>query len=197
MGSFPSAYIAACLVKGRDIRDIGEGNMGTLNTLRGVGFIPGLMVFIADVAKGAAAVLLARWLDVDQIITLIAGFAAVVGHSWSVFRGFKGGRGGATAYGVLAALSPLAGVIVFAVMLLTMILTSNARLSLIAGFVAMPLLMWGFGLGIAVIVFALVLPLLLGTRMVVQDRAKLASPQTRRNLIIDHDYTWWQSKRKH
>jgi len=196
LGSFPSAYLAARLVKGKDIREIGEGNMGTLNTLRGVGFLPGLLVFIADVLKGAFAVVLAKWLGVNQIMVFVAGFAAVAGHSWSVFRRFKGGRGGATAYGVLAGLAPLAGVIVFFIMLLTMMLTSNARLSLMAGFLSMPLLMWAFGLEPAVIVYAVVLPFLLGVRMLVQDWHKLRAPETKKNLIVDHDYTWWQ-KRKH
>jgi glycerol-3-phosphate acyltransferase PlsY len=194
-GSFPSAYLAARLVKGKDIREIGEGNMGALNTLRGVGLVPGLLVFVADVFKGAAAVLLAKWFGVAQLVVFAAGLAAVAGHSWSVFRRFKGGRGGATGYGVLAAFAPMAGVIVFFIMLLVMVLTSNARLSLAAGFVSMPLLMWLFGLEVAVILFALALPVLLGARMVVQDWRKLKSPDTRKNLVIDRNYTWWQKKK--
>ena len=196
LGSFPSAYLAARLVKGRDIRDIGEGNMGTLNALRGVGLVPGILVFIADVFKGVAAVLMARWLGVSLLVTFIAGLAAIAGHSWSVFRGFKGGRGGATAYGVLAAFAPLAGLIAFFVMLLTMVLTSNGRLSLMAGFVSLPLLMWAFDLKLLVIIYALIVPFLLAVRMLIVDRAKIRSPETRRNLIVDHDYTWWQAKRK-
>jgi glycerol-3-phosphate acyltransferase PlsY len=194
LGSFPSAYVAARLVKGRDIRDIGGAKVPS--TLARRGFIPGLLVFIADVFKGVAAVWLAVWLGLSQWLVLLTGAAAVIGHSWPVFRGFKGGRGGATAYGVLAALSPSSGAIVFFIMLLTLMLTSNGRLSLVAGFVSMPLLMWAFGLGAMVIAFAAALPLLLGTRMLIADRKKLTSPETRRNLIVDHDYTWWQSRKK-
>jgi glycerol-3-phosphate acyltransferase PlsY len=195
LGSFPSAYLAARLVKGKDIREIGEGNMGTLNTLRGVGLVPGLLVFIADVLKGAAAVVLAKWLGVSQLVVFLSGLAAVAGHSWSVFRRFKGGRGGATAYGVLAAFAPLAGLIVFFIMLLAMVLTSNARLSLMAGFIFMPLLMWLFGRELPVILFALALPVLLGIRMVAQDWRKLKSPETRKNLRVDRNDTWWQKKK--
>ena len=72
MGSFPSAYIAGRLVKGRDIRQIGGGNVGTLNTLREVGFIPGLLVFIADAAKGALAILVAKWLGVNEIAIFLS-----------------------------------------------------------------------------------------------------------------------------
>ena len=71
LGAFPSAYIAARIVKGRDIRQVGGGNMGTLNTLREVGFVPGLLVFSTDVAKGALAILAAKWLGVNEIIIFI------------------------------------------------------------------------------------------------------------------------------
>jgi glycerol-3-phosphate acyltransferase PlsY len=196
LGSFPSAYIAARLVKGQDIRDIGEGNMGTLNALRGVGLLPGILVFAADVFKGTGAILVAEQLGAGQVAVFVAGLAAIVGHTWSVFRGFKGGRGGATTYGVLAAFSAAAGGIVFGIMLAVLILTSNGRLSLMAGFVAMPLLMLAFGLGLAVIVYAIILPLVVGLRMASLDWRKLREPETRRNLIVDHNFTWWQKKKK-
>jgi len=195
MGSFPSAYIAGRLVKGRDIRQIGGGNVGTLNTLREVGFIPGLLVFIADAAKGALAILVAKWLGVNEIAIFIAGLASVADHSWSVFLRFKGGRGGATGYGIFMALVPLAAVITFVVMLTIMILTSNARLFLTGGFIFQPFLIWAFGGSLAMIIYSIVVPLILGTRMLLVDRRKLFDPGTRKNLIIDRDYTWWQSKR--
>ena len=75
LGSFPSAYIAGRLVKGRDIRRLGGCNAGTLNTLREVGFLPGLLVFIADAAKGALAILATKWLGVNEIAVFIAGLA--------------------------------------------------------------------------------------------------------------------------
>jgi glycerol-3-phosphate acyltransferase PlsY len=196
LGSFPSAYIAARLVKGRDIRDIGEGNVGALNTARGVGFIPGLLVFFADAFKGAAAVLLAKWLGVPQLAVFLSGLAAVAGHSWPVFLGFRGGRGGATGYGVLAGFALWPGLIAFFIMLTTMVLTANARLSLMAGFISMPLLFWLFGLELAVVIFAVVLPLLLAARMLAMDWRKLRDPATRQNLIIDRNYTWRQKRRR-
>jgi glycerol-3-phosphate acyltransferase PlsY len=195
LGSFPSAYIAGRLVKGRDIRRVGGGNVGTLNTLREVGFVPGLLVFVADAAKGALAILVAKWLGVNEITIFIAGLASVAGHSWPVFLRFKGGRGGATGYGIFLALAPLAAAITFGVMLTIMILTSNARLSLTGGFIVQPVLIWALGGSLAVIVYSVMVPLILGTRMLVADRHKLSDPGTRKNLIIDRDYTWWQSKR--
>jgi glycerol-3-phosphate acyltransferase PlsY len=195
LGSFPSAYIAGRLVKGRDIRRIGGGNVGTLNTLREVGFIPGLLVFMADAAKGALAILVAKWLGVNEVVILIAGLASVAGHSWPVFLGFKGGKGGATGYGIFLALAPLAAAITFCVMLIIMIITSNARLSLTGGFIVQPILIWSFGGTLAVIIYSIFVPLILGARMLLADLHKLSDPQVRNNLIIDRDYTWWQSKR--
>ncbi|RJO62406.1 MAG: glycerol-3-phosphate acyltransferase [Dehalococcoidia bacterium] len=195
LGSFPSAYIAGRLAKGRDIRRIGGGNVGTLNTLREVGFIPGLLVFIADAAKGALAILVAKWLGVNEVVILIAGLASVAGHSWPVFLGFKGGKGGATGYGIFLALAPLAAAITFCVMLIIMLITSNARLSLTGGFITQPFFIWALGGSLAVIVYSVIVPLILGTRMLVADRHKLSDPGVRKNLIIDRDYTWWQSKR--
>jgi glycerol-3-phosphate acyltransferase PlsY len=195
LGSFPSAYIAGRLVKHQDIRRLGGGNVGTLNTLREVGFVAGIMVFAADVAKGALSILAAKWLGVGQLIVFAAGLASVAGHSWSVFLRFKGGRGGATGYGIFLALTPAAAGVVFALMLAILILTSNGRLSLIGGFVAQPLLIWAFGGSLALILYAVAVPVLLGTRMIYTDRHKIFDPEARKNLIIDRNYTWWQSKR--
>jgi len=197
LGSFPSAYVASRIVKGRDIRQVDGGNMGTLNTLREIGLVPGLLVLITDVGKGVLAVLVAKWLGASEVVIFISGFAAVVGHSWPVFLGFKGGRGGATAVGIYFGLVPLAAAISFGVLLLVVLLTSNARLGLAANFTVQPFIIWAFGGSLALIIYALVVPLLLlGVRMLIDDHDKLSDSYVRKNLIIDHGYTWWQSRRK-
>ncbi len=195
LGSFPSAYLAGRIVKHEDIRGVGGGNVGTLNTLRQVGFVPGLLVFIADAGKGALAVLVAKWIGAGQFAVFAAGLAAVAGHSWPVFLRFRGGRGGATGYGIFLGLVLPAALIVFGIMLCVLILTSNARLSLTAGFVVQPFLIWAFGTGFAMIVYSVLVPLLLGSRMLFVDLRKVSDPAVRENLIIDRDYKWWQSKR--
>ncbi|GAI24857.1 unnamed protein product, partial [marine sediment metagenome] len=92
LGSIPSAYVAARLVKGKDIRQMGGGNVGVLNTFKEVGRGAGIAVILADMAKGAAAVVIAQWLlDVPQLFVLAAGLAAVAGHNWSIFLKFTGG----------------------------------------------------------------------------------------------------------
>ncbi|GAI24028.1 unnamed protein product, partial [marine sediment metagenome] len=106
MGSLPTAYIMSRLRKGVDIREVGTRNMGAMNVIYSIGIAEGILVLLIDVAKGAAAVLLARSLGMPPIIEFSAGAAAVLGHGFPVFLKFRGGRGGATAIGVLVFLMP-------------------------------------------------------------------------------------------
>ena len=87
LGSIPSAYIMARLRKGIDIRNCGVGNVGAVNVYRHVGVWEGLVVAFADIAKGAAAVLIAQALGVTQLWVLGAGFAALLGHNYPIFIG--------------------------------------------------------------------------------------------------------------
>jgi glycerol-3-phosphate acyltransferase PlsY len=80
--------------------------MGAMNVFYQIGFVPGLIVLAADIAKGAAAVALARYLGTPEWLQLLAGLAALMGHIFPVFLKFHGGRGGATCIGILAFLLP-------------------------------------------------------------------------------------------
>jgi glycerol-3-phosphate acyltransferase PlsY len=104
LGSIPSAYIVGRLVKGIDIREIGDGRIGAAAAFRRVGFAGGLTVAFMDLAKGAAAVLLAQGLGLPLPVVLLAGLTVVVGHNWSIFLHFAGGKGALAIYGVLASL---------------------------------------------------------------------------------------------
>ncbi|MFC1992976.1 glycerol-3-phosphate acyltransferase [Chloroflexota bacterium] len=130
LGSIPFAYIAGQLIKGTDIRQLGGGNVGALNTMREVGTVAGFAVLLADMAKGTLAVLVAHWLGLSQIFLFIVGFAAVVGHNWPVFLKFNGGMGASTTLGVLLALTPFAFGISFAIMTIVVFITSNMRLGM-------------------------------------------------------------------
>jgi glycerol-3-phosphate acyltransferase PlsY len=105
LGSIPFAYLAARL-RGVDIFNTGSRRAGTANVFWNVGRRTGTLVFVGDVAKGSAAVLVAELLDVPWTFTLLAGGAAVLGHWNSVFLGFRGGDGMATLLGVVLALEP-------------------------------------------------------------------------------------------
>jgi len=196
LGSIPFAYIAGRLLKGVDIRRVGGGNMGTLNVMREVGTVAGLTVLLADMGKGALAVLIAQWLGVSMVFMFVAGLTAVVGHSWPVFLKFKGGMGGATTMGVLLALAPVEFAISFAITLIVVLVTSNIRLGMGVGLAFLPLIIWWFGGDNSLIIYSLTLPLFLGLRTIPAIKRELASAGDKKDFIVDRRFTPWQKRRK-
>ncbi len=108
LGSFPAAYIIAKYRKGIDIREVGVRNMGGANVIREVGKWAGALTLIFDIGKGAVSIYIAQLLDVSLPWVLAAGFAAMLGHNYPVYIGFRGGKGIATVMGIFFVLSPLA-----------------------------------------------------------------------------------------
>jgi glycerol-3-phosphate acyltransferase PlsY len=129
IGSFPSAFIVARLRKGVDIRTVGSRNMGAMNTFYKVGFWWGMLVLLLDAGKGALAVAVGWQLTHMGYLQLAAGFVAVLGHSFPVFLGFKGGKGGATCIGVLIYIMPWGGPILLALFGLILLITRFPTLS--------------------------------------------------------------------
>ena len=94
IGSLPVAYLITRILTGRDIRRLGTGNVGVMNTIRQAGFPAGMLAFVGEGSKGAAAYTLGRALsNNDERLILISGLAAMIGVNWSIFLGFAGGRG--------------------------------------------------------------------------------------------------------
>lgn len=138
IGSVPSGLVIGKL-KGIDVREYGSGNIGTTNVLRTLGARYGAIVLIADVFKGAIAVVLARYIIETPTGEMAAGFAAVAGHDWSLFLKFKGGRGVATSLGALLPMAmpaPLSGVVGLAVFAVVVLASRYVSLASIAGSVA-------------------------------------------------------------
>ncbi|MCM3761208.1 glycerol-3-phosphate 1-O-acyltransferase PlsY [Alkalihalobacillus oceani] len=106
LGSISFSYIIAKKIKKVDIRQHGSGNAGATNTLRVLGVGPAVAVLALDIVKGIAAVWLGILLAPDQsgLFPALAGLAAILGHNWPVYYGFRGGKGVATTIGVLATL---------------------------------------------------------------------------------------------
>ncbi|WDH81250.1 glycerol-3-phosphate 1-O-acyltransferase PlsY [Paenibacillus urinalis] len=105
LGSVSFSFLFGKLMKGIDIRDHGSGNAGATNTLRTLGKGPAILVLALDIAKGIAAVWIGKWLGGDSAwVPALCGISAIVGHNWPVFFRFRGGKGIATAIGVLATL---------------------------------------------------------------------------------------------
>ena len=118
VGSIPTAYLLVKRLKRVDVRTVGSGNVGATNVTRAAGLGAGTAVFVLDLAKGLVAVWgLAPWLarPVTPAVQLACGLAAVVGHVFPVFLGFRGGKGVATTIGVLIGTVPLIAVVCLAV----------------------------------------------------------------------------------
>ncbi|MFC1931002.1 glycerol-3-phosphate acyltransferase [Chloroflexota bacterium] len=195
LGSIPFAYITGHLKKGIDIRQVGGGNVGALNTMREIGPLPGLIVLFADIAKGSVTVLVALWLEIPLIWIFAAGLAAVVGHNWPVFLRFKGGKGAATTIGVLLVLVPYEAAISIAIILTIIVITSNVRLGVVVGMALLPFGIWQFNGSGMLIAYSLALFLFLSIRALPSTRAAAANINKRKNLIFDRDHNFWQTKR--
>lgn len=143
LGSIPTAYIIGKIRKKTDIREIGTRNMGAMNVFYEVGFWWGLIVLLADAGKGVAAMAIAEALQVHEYIYLLTGIVAVLGHSFPIFLGFKGGKGGATAIGVLIYLMrPWAILINFGVFALLFLIMRTPTISYGLAFICYPFIAW-------------------------------------------------------
>ena len=196
LGSIPSAYVAGLLKKGVDIREIGGGNMGALNAMRELGLTVGLVVLIADVAKGAIAVLIAKWLGLHLAWIFAAGFAAIIGHNWSIFLGFKGGKGAATTLGVLLALVPREFAICLAIMAVVLVITSNIRLIIVIGLAFLPVLIWLFDNSMMFIWYSVALSLFLIIRSLSSFKEDVSNTEKRKSLIFDREHHFWQARKR-
>lgn len=155
LGSIPFGLIISRLWVKVDIRQHGSGNIGMTNVLRTVGYVPALFTLLFDSGKGVLAVLLAQLVTDDPFLWFACGTMAVVGHNWSVFLRFKGGRGVATTAGVLLATQPAITGILFIIWVLVVVLTKYVSLASITVAVVFP---------ICLLLFKVSLPeLLLGT----------------------------------
>jgi glycerol-3-phosphate acyltransferase PlsY len=162
LGSVPTAYIAGHLLKRRDIRQMGDGNVGAQNAFRQLGAKTGIFIFFVDVGKGALAILIAQLASLPQIAVLLTGAAAVIGHNWPVFVGFKGGRGEATTIGVLLTLTTQPMLIVAGPALATLAIKKNIILASAVLFVPLPLVCWLLGVPGTLIGYSIALPCLVG-----------------------------------
>ena len=122
LGSIPTAYIIGKFRKGTDIRKVGSKNMGAMNVIYNVGFWWGALVLAIDIGKGVIAMFIAKILNIPELAYYATGVVVILGHNFPVFLKFRGGKGGATAVGVLSYLmfpfGFLVGLGVFALLML-------------------------------------------------------------------------------
>jgi len=141
-GSIPTAIMASRLVLKDDIRHHGSKNAGATNVFRVMGWKPALVVVLIDIGKGVAAVLLVTQLGATPLspvlLKIVAGLAAIIGHIFTVFAGFRGGKGVGTAFGVLISLAPTASLITFAVWLALVLVTRIVSVGSVAAGIVFP-----------------------------------------------------------
>jgi glycerol-3-phosphate acyltransferase PlsY len=162
IGSIPFALITARRWGTSDLRLIGSGNLGAANVWRATGASAGVLVALLDILKGAAGVVVAQRLNSDAAAPAVAGVAAVVGHIYPVWLGFRGGKGVATSCGVFAVLTPLAVLAALGVFALSVWITKYISAGSVMASLALPPLAYAIGspgsvVAAAAVVAALVL----------------------------------------
>ncbi|TFH02518.1 MAG: glycerol-3-phosphate 1-O-acyltransferase PlsY [Calditrichales bacterium] len=183
LGSLPTAIIVGKMTRKIDIRDHGSGNAGATNVLRVLGWRSALVVMLVDMLKGFVAV---QWLiliipahpdmNTMALYQILAGSAAIIGHIWTVFAGFRGGKGVGTAAGVFLGLQPLP---VFICLLVFIGIVSRTRFvslgSITAAFLLpIILIVENFGLGKTVPLPHIIVAVLLGILIIVTHRENIS-----------------------
>ena len=136
-GSIPVGALVARRVGGPDLRSVGSGRTGGTNALRALGRKWAAVVVLGDLLKGALPVLLARVVTGDPVVEVLSGGAAVVGAIWSVFAGFRSGRGVGTGVGTMLVIQPLAVLLAAPVFVVVILLTRYVSLGSLLGSAAM------------------------------------------------------------
>lgn len=190
LGSIPSSIWVGKIVKGVDIRNYGSGNAGATNTFRLLGWQPGVAVLLIDFFKGFVS---SRWLsqlayavgsgpvalfdfwDVDPFLSIVCGLAAVIGHMFPLYAYFDGGKGMATAAGMLCGIEPVSvgiAAIVFTIVMLVSRYVSLA--SLVAAFVyPLMLVLFRYGLGWDIDGSILIFASLVGIGIIIKHRGNI------------------------
>ncbi|MGT2925097.1 glycerol-3-phosphate 1-O-acyltransferase PlsY [Streptococcus caviae] len=128
LGSIPTGLWIGKYFYGKNLRDYGSGNMGTTNTFRVLGPKAGSVTFIIDMLKGTLATVLPMIFGVSSVTPLLFGFFAILGHTFPIFAGFKGGKAVATSAGILLGLAPL--FLLYLLIIFTVVLYLSSMISL-------------------------------------------------------------------
>jgi glycerol-3-phosphate acyltransferase PlsY len=172
LGALPTAYIAGRMTAGKDIRRIGDENAGAANAYRELSPKAGIIVGVIDVAKGALVIAIAQAANVSQAVVLCTGAAAIIGHNWPVFLGFRGGRGVSTTIGILFVLVTLPMLIMTLPTLLILIWKRNVTPSMAFLFIVLPLVDWWLKAPPVLIAYGVALPALVGITTFFRNRQR-------------------------
>lgn len=140
LGAVPFGLIFTRFFSRVDVRTVGSGNIGATNVLRAAGKKAAILTLLADALKGYLPVLIAKIIFQDDYVAILCGAAAVLGHNFPVYLKFKGGKGVATSFGVILAVSPWIGLFCLLAWLLTASLWRYSSLAALVAFVCYPAL---------------------------------------------------------
>ena len=146
MGSIPTGYLVVKLAKGTDVRQHGSGRSGGTNVWRAAGLGPAILTVSGDFLKGLSAVLIARALLGSSVGEVLAGVAAIAGHNWSIFLGWRGGAGTITNLGVISALSLPVALALSGAGLLVIVISRYASVASLAVAILAPTIFLGLAL---------------------------------------------------
>ncbi|MEE0329399.1 glycerol-3-phosphate 1-O-acyltransferase PlsY [Phascolarctobacterium succinatutens] len=155
-GSVPSGLWLVQAFHGIDIRNYGSKNIGTTNVFRTVGSKTAVLVLIADAFKGIFAVGIMSYFFHNPLLDVVTALGALLGHNYSLFLGFKGGKGVATALGLLIFMMPKVAVASFGIWLVCVLLTRFVSLGSIMAAIFTPPLAWYLGYPSAYVIFSVV-----------------------------------------
>lgn len=138
LGSIPFGVIIA-KAKGVDLKKVGSGNIGATNVLRSLGRWPAALTLLGDILKGTAAVAIGRYFGIGLFYEGLVGLSAVLGHNFSIFLGFTGGKGVATSFGVISIYSPQTALFTFIIWLVVVFFTKYSSLGALVSFGLLPI----------------------------------------------------------
>ncbi|MCQ2010086.1 MAG: glycerol-3-phosphate 1-O-acyltransferase PlsY [Sporolactobacillus sp.] len=156
IGSISFSYLITKKIKKIDIRQTGSGNAGATNTMRVLGTGPAVGVLILDVLKGVVCILMANLLGLPDWAVALSGLAAIIGHDFPIYYGFKGGKGVATTIGVFFMIMPLFALIAGVITILIIAVTRFVSLGSLFFLLFTPILGWiihGYSAGVLVVAF--------------------------------------------
>jgi glycerol-3-phosphate acyltransferase PlsY len=137
LGSIPFGIITA-KIKGVDLKKVGSGNIGATNVLRSLGKWPAIVTLLGDILKGTLAVAIGKYSGVEPLYEGLIGMSAILGHNFSIFLGFRGGKGVATSFGVLFIYIPHVAVITLLIWIVVVLITKYSSLGAIVSFALLP-----------------------------------------------------------
>lgn len=170
VGSIPTAIIAGKVLRGIDVRQFGSGNAGGTNAFRVLGWKAGLFVSLFDIAKGAFATVVISQIRFDApflnptVLMILAGLCAILGHTFTIFAGFKGGKGVACGAGMIIGLYPVVFLFCLLVFALVLFSTGIVAVSSISAAVSLPVILWLFDrfgsmpIDNALLIFSIIIP---------------------------------------